>query len=371
LKVCNIFFGESKRFVLVTSTGEPVLPVMKYLKYLDSIGKAENTLKSYCYHLKLYFEFLDKHQLNYENIDINLLATFIGWLRSPTGSVNTLHLHATNSKRSENTINTIITCVISFYDYLIRLEQFESNINENVKVQITSRFRDFKPFLHHITKSMKIDKNILKLKAPKRKIRTLSSEQIQLIYNCCANIRDRFLIRLLYEGGLRISEALSLWIEDFDINGNTITVRKSKTRSGENRKVFLSEEVMNLFQEYLIDFHLSEFDTNFVFINLTGKNKGQPLSYATINSLIKRLKNKTRINFTPHMLRHTFATELHSKGTDVAIIQRLLGHAHVQTTIQTYLHPSDEELRKNWERAKGANIRAREFSPNNTDIGTE
>jgi integrase/recombinase XerD len=72
----------------------------------------------------------------------------------------------------------------------------------------------------------------------------------------------------------------------------------------------------------------------------------------SVRSLIKRMKNKTGINFTPHMLRHTYATELHEAGVDIAIIQRLLGHAHVQTTIQTYIHASDETIRGSWEQAQ-------------------
>jgi len=52
------------------------------------------------------------------------------------------------------------------------------------------------------------------------------------------------------------------------------------------------------------------------------------------------------------MLRHTYATELHEAGVDIAVIQRLLGHAHVQTTIQTYIHASDEIIRRSWEQAQ-------------------
>jgi integrase/recombinase XerD len=52
------------------------------------------------------------------------------------------------------------------------------------------------------------------------------------------------------------------------------------------------------------------------------------------------------------MLRHTYATELHAAGVDIAIIQRLLGHVHVQTTIQTYIHASDETIRGRWEQAQ-------------------
>ena len=58
MRVQEIQIDEKKRYVLIDENNNPVIPVFKYLKYLDNIGKAENTLKAYCRHLKLYFQFL-------------------------------------------------------------------------------------------------------------------------------------------------------------------------------------------------------------------------------------------------------------------------------------------------------------------------
>ncbi|WP_338134163.1 site-specific integrase [Brevibacillus laterosporus] len=63
------------------------MPVAKYIKYLDNIGKAENTLKSYCYHLKLYFQFLEECGLRYHEVNLDILAHFIGWLRIPAYTI--------------------------------------------------------------------------------------------------------------------------------------------------------------------------------------------------------------------------------------------------------------------------------------------
>ncbi|WP_256242103.1 tyrosine-type recombinase/integrase [Bacillus sp. V3B] len=104
------------------------------------------------------------------------------------------------------------------------------------------------------------------------------------------------------------------------------------------------------FKDYLIDIH--DVDTNFVFINLSGPNKGEPLNYRAAIDVIERIRRKTQIDVTPHMLRHTYATELHEQGVEVSIIQKLLGHAQVQTTIQTYVHPSDETIRTEWQKAQ-------------------
>jgi len=156
----------------------------------------------------------------------------------------------------------------------------------------------------------------------------------------------------MYESGVRASELLSLWIEDFNINENSIMVRKSKTKAGEKRKVYISKETMNQFQDYIIDYHTDEIDTNHVFINLRGKNKGQPVKYWTLQALVKRINKKTGVDFTAHMLRHSFATNLHDSGVEVSIIQKLLGHNHVQTTMDMYIHPTDETIRRSWNKVQ-------------------
>ena len=350
MKVQEVLIDGKKRYLLIDGNNKPVVPVLKYLKYLDNIGKAENTLKSYCHHLKFYFQFLNEKEKEYRDVDLDLLGEFISWLRSPYQSTKVVQFQQTKAKRSERTINTMLTHILGFYDYLMRVENYEKDLSERTKKQVIGNYRSFKPFLHHISKGKPIDKNILKIKEPRREVLTLTKAQVQAVHDACSNIRDALLIRILYEGGLRIGEALSLWIEDFDVGSTTIRVRKSKTVSGQGRKVYVSSDTMNVFQDYLIDIH--DVDTNFVFINLSGPNKGEPLNYRAAIDVIERIRRKTQIDVTPHMLRHTYATELHEQGVEVSIIQKLLGHAHVQTTIQTYVHPSDETIRTEWQKAQ-------------------
>src|SRR5690625_2163238 len=296
MKVQEIRIDNKKRYVLIDEeNNRPILPVVKYLKYLDNIGRAENTLRAYCRHLKFYFQFLKEKEREYKDVDLNLLAEFVSWLRSPEQSVKVVHLKQIQAKRSERTVNTILTCVQGFYDYLMRVDDFKQNLSEKKKKQVSENYRSFKPFLHHISKGKSFDKNILKIKEPRRKILTLTSVQIQAVHDACSNIRDALLIRLLYEGGLRIGEALSLWIEDFDIGSTCIRVRKSKTMNGEGRKVYVSGDTMNVFQDYLIEYH--DVDTNFVFINLSGPNKGDPLNYRAAFDVVERIRKKTKINF--------------------------------------------------------------------------
>jgi integrase len=92
-----------------------------------------------------------------------------------------------------------------------------------------------------------------------------------------------------------------------------------------------------------------EIDTNFVFVKLRGENKGKPLEYQDVSDLFKRLKKKTGIDVHAHLLRHTHATIYYQTTKDIKQVQERLGHSQIQTTMNLYLHPSDEDIRSNWE----------------------
>ncbi len=177
-------------------------------------------------------------------------------------------------------------------------------------------------------------------------------------------MRDRLLIKLLYETGLRIGEVLSLFIEDFIYdhkNGHRIQLKDrgelsngAKLKTGE-RAIHISQELMDVFDDYLYEvIDELEVNTDFVFVKLRGKNLGKPMEYWNVESLFKRLKKKTGINLHPHLFRHTHATIYYQKTKDIKQVQERLGHSQIQTTMNLYLHPSDEEIRENWEKAQTA-----------------
>ncbi|KON88027.1 hypothetical protein AF332_15175 [Sporosarcina globispora] len=87
MKVQEVKLDENKRrYLLLDSDGIPVMPVAKYLKYLDNTGKSSNTQKTYCYALKQYFDYLEEIDKDYIEIILQDLAEFIGWLRNPYSS---------------------------------------------------------------------------------------------------------------------------------------------------------------------------------------------------------------------------------------------------------------------------------------------
>ncbi|WML25321.1 tyrosine-type recombinase/integrase [Neobacillus sp. OS1-33] len=356
-----IVSGNRKRYLLQDNHGEFVKPVVKFLKYMDNTGSSRNTLRSYCFALKLFFEFLEQKQADYRDIGIDNMAEFVRWLQNPYRDLKVINIKQTDVKtRKACTINIYLDKVYSFYDYLMRHEDYALDLSERLKSQILASRGSFKGFLHHTLKNKSKNIMILKLKEPREKLKVLTSEQVQKLVDACRNVRDKFLLALLYETGIRIGEALSLHLSDIVPAAKKITIRdRGELINGAEIKTIcsprtldISNELANLYRAYIIDIHTDEIDTNFVFIKLRGEQKGSPLDYHCIQALFNRLKAKTGIDATPHMLRHTNITELWKTGEmRPETLQKRAGHAHVQTTIQMYIHPSEDDIRNDWEKA--------------------
>lgn len=344
---------EIERFMLINESGEPVVPVVKYLKYLDDIGKEYNTLRNYCYQLKHYFSFLEQSDISYLDVKLSVLKDFIGWLRKPYRQLKVTDINPNSSKKkkiSNSTINQIVNCILNFYEYLYLLEEFEVELKSKAMKNVSSRFSSYKPFLHHISKDKNKETNIFNLPTHKSPVKVLTQEQVQHIIDACSNLRDILLFRVLYETGTRIDEALEMKFEDFDISKGTVAVTKSKTEAGKGRTVYVSYETMNVFQDYIMELLDNDIDSDYVFVTLKGSNKGKRLKYNTVYAKVKTLIKKTKISFHPHMFRHTFATEMLESGADIKVVQEILGHEHIQTTLGIYSHPSQEFIRKEYEK---------------------
>ncbi|MGG0731041.1 tyrosine-type recombinase/integrase [Bacillus paramycoides] len=365
MKVQEIILENNKKgYILLDVNGFPVLPVLRYLKYLDTTGKKSNTIKTYCYALKQYFQFL--YESNYECTQINLerLAEFVGWLRSPYKSVNVLPLKTKMGIKTEKTINLTISVVTNFYDYLYRNEEIPFDLVERIMKKKFNGQIKFKGFLYHLNKGSSINRNIFKIKEPRKKLKVLTKEQIGALINSTTNVRDKFLLQLLFETGLRIGEVLSLYIEDFILShkdGHRIRLvdrgeleNGARLKTGE-REIFVSQALMDLYDDYLYDV-LEEVDlsSNFLFIKIRGKNIGKAMNYQDVSSLFKRLRNKTGIDVHPHLFRHTHATMYYRQTKNIKQVQERLGHSHIQTTMNLYVHPSDEEIREEWEKSQHA-----------------
>ncbi len=285
------------------------------------------------------------------------------WLKLPSGSLKVLPTHPVPQARSNRTINHALTVVRSFYDYHWRMEEIVTNVKDKTTTFLPSRARRYKSFLHHITKGSPIEKNILKQKeAKQQRPKTITKDQVQQLLDACLNQRDRLLVRLLYESAIRIGEALSLWVQDVDVAENRLHIcDRGPLENGAEiktvhapRSVDISANLIDEIVAYVGSAHTAEVETNHLFLKRHGAGSGQPLTYADVDSLFRRLRSRTGITVTPHMLRHTMLTALAEQGWAPELLQERAGHASFQQTYQTYVHPSPIALRTAWEKTQEA-----------------
>ncbi|MBD7913493.1 tyrosine-type recombinase/integrase [Clostridium cibarium] len=353
--------GGKERYFVADDNGLPIEPILKFIRFKDNTNYARNTLRMYCQHLKLYFEYLQQRELDFQKVTIDDLALFVNWLQNPYKSMKVIPAHQVETARSPRTVNIVINTVLMFYDYILRHEEYSNNISDRLRKFVSTPSRNFKGFLYGIAyEQKKVTSNILRLKVPKYKPKTLTKEEITILINTCNNFRDKFLLNLLYETGIRIGEALSLWIEDFDISDMVIDIKdrgelenyaEIKTVSSP-RRIDISQNLIDMFMEYVAEYHTEEVETNHVFIKVHGANKYKPMNYTDVDNLFRTLKKITGIYVTPHMFRHSSLTLLRMAGWQPELLRIRAGHKNIYTTLNTYIHPSDEEITEEFNRTR-------------------
>lgn len=339
------------RYYLADEDGLPVESVLRFLKFKDNIGYARNTLRMYCQHLKQYYTYLRERKKEFTEVTIDDLAGFISWLQNPHINQKVVPL-LQKPARKPRTVNSTVDTVVAFYDYLTRLGEYEEKLPKALVKFIRNSGRNYRGFLYGITETKVVKSHILKLRVPRMGLRTIKQENAAELLRACNNLRDYFLLYLLFETGMRIGEALSLWLEDIDTSSNAILLKdrgelenqaEIKTVSSP-RRLDITQELMDLFMEYICTFHTEEVQTNHVFIKLRGNNAKKAMDYTDVDNLFRTLRKKTDITVTPHMFRHTSLSLLYSAGWEPELLRIRAGHKNIYTTLNTYVHPSDEEV---------------------------
>ena len=350
-----------ERYFVADDHGIPIESALKFIKFKDNVGYARNTLKQYCQNLKLYFEYLEYIKKDFTEITIDDLSLFVNWLQTPKTKGNVIPINQINKSRCAKTINSVIDTVLAYYDYLLRHEKYSNDISEKVKKFLCTPSRNFKGFLYGIAyENKKISSNILKLKIPRQRPKILKKEDISNLINTCNNYRDKFLLSLLYETGMRIGETLSLWLEDIDISNKIIDIkdRGELTNNAEIKTVFsprkidISQNIVDMFMEYINIYHDENVETNHIFIKISGKKRYQAMDYTDVVNVFRTLKRKTKIYVTAHMFRHTSLTTLRMAGWKPELLRVRAGHKNIYTTLNTYIHPSEEEITEAFKKTK-------------------
>jgi len=162
----------------------------------------------------------------------------------------------------------------------------------------------------------------------------LTMEEVKRIIDSTDNIKHKLIIKLLYGCGLRVSEVVDLKIDNLNFNESLIHLKLSKGRK--DRFVKIPDSIKNELKNY------SSLNRDILFPS----SRGGKLTKDTIQKIVQNASKKAVIKkrVYPHLLRHSFATHLLEQGTDLRLIQKLLGHSDIKTT-QIYLKISNQSIK--------------------------
>jgi integrase/recombinase XerD len=328
-----------------------VEPAERYLRYLAETERSPNTIKAHAHDLKDWFVFLDEYGLGWQSVNLEDVGAFIRWLRRPPdmrGQVFSV-LPTIGHHCGEATVNRKLSTVSIFYQHAAR---HGLDLGELVTCwDPSARQGGWKPFLHHISKGAAKQRRVVKLPVRARIPRLLAPDEVQSILDSCGHFRDRLLFALLHDAGIRIGEALGLRHEDIAVAEREITVRRrdntngARAKSPHSRTVPVTVELIRLYADYL-DVEYGDLDSDYVFVNLWGRPYGQAMTYAAVHDLVRRLRQQTGIGFDPHWFRHTYATRMLRENVPIEVVSKLLGHASLTTTVNTYAHISSDDARR-------------------------
>ena len=275
-----------------------------FLTYIDIYansmkleGLSEETIKNKCYTLKALNRYLEK--------DINKISV---------ADLKMYILHKQTTCKS-NTLNTIITTIKSFFNFLYDEGYLDINPSRKLK----------------------------KVKEEKRLRKSLNDVSLEQVRLACSNKRDRALIEFTYSTGLRVSELVKLNINDLDFTSNRFSV---VGKGNKERNVMFSDIAKFYLKQYLNE---RKDNNTALFVGI--KKPHNRMSTRAVEKIFEKIKEKLNVNkLYPHLLRHTFATKLASTA-DITVVQKLLGHTNINTTM-LYAEVNEDKISYQYKASK-------------------
>lgn len=292
-RVVSILKDNRPRFLIISDIEEIEILPSKYLKHLDQINASPNTVKSAAFALSYYYNYLQEQTIGLDEITLlsyseqnKHFIDFLYWVKS---GKHTEH----NTQTSNKTCNMYLGAVFRYYQFL-ELE----DVLPMLKVLRVKKVSYFDSMGVNHQNAVNSFKGFFKEEEPN--LEEITSEEIQELINACSNDRDRLLIAMMAETGLRLGEILGIhYTEDIDFERRTVRVRYresntnlARAKNAEYRMALLSNTTFEFLVKYISDNRKSLMNSEYLFTKLTGKNKGEPLDADSVYSMLKRLSKK-------------------------------------------------------------------------------
>jgi integrase len=355
--------------LLLDADGNEVPEVCEFLRTLTVRRFSPNTVRAYAHDLQKLMLFLTDHDLTVDEFTPARAVEFLASLRRMPSArrAQRLDLSATTAGGrllAPRTCNRILGAVSSFYEFLITTERYHGPENPVLKqtdlasARVPDRWR---PPLLTSGKQRPIRRS-LRVKTTDPLPRPISDDTYRALVSVMRTRRDRALLELMHEGGLRPGEALGLHLEDISYGRRRITVRWRddhprgvRQKSRRDRVVDLLEgRALPAVNDYVLRERPQDADTTLVFlVGGRGKRRCEPLSYDGLVRMFARAAERAGVRdawLTPHSLRHTHATRMSEGGMRDLTLMTRLGHASPDST-KIYTRISDPEVLADYQRA--------------------
>lgn len=282
-----------------------------FFEFLENDKKlSDNTSQSYKRDIKQFKEYLNQKGKDYSNITKEDMKEYIE------------HLQSIGKKAS--TISRCIASIRSFYQYELKNKKVEQDPTDQIQ-------------------SPKIEKRVPSV---------LTSKEVALLLEQpkdvdLKGIRDKAMLEFAYATGMRVTEIISLNLEDVNIEEGYVTCKNGSKQ----RNIPLGTMSLKALKEYIENARgilIKDESEKSLFVNINGKR----LTRQGFWKIIKYYKEQAHItkDITPHVLRHSFATHLLQNGADLKAIQTMLGHSDISST-QVYMQFQDEGLKNIYKKA--------------------
>ena len=285
--------------------------VKLFLDFLKDDKKlSDNTLQSYRRDIEQYEKYVSDNKINYLKVTEETILEYMEYLRE--------------ENKKESTISRSLASIRSFYQYLIRVKKIKKDPTMTIE-------------------SPKINK---------RTPNILTSKEVELLLDQPKDVdlkgtRDKAMLEFAYATGMRVTEMISLDIDDVKLDEGYVVCRgRSKSRN-----IPLGSMSLKALKEYIDDarpYLIRDESEEALFVNVNGTR----LTRQGFWKIVKYYKEQAHIDkdITPHVLRHSFATHLLQNGADLKAIQTMLGHSDISST-QVYMQFQDPGIKNEYKKA--------------------
>lgn len=285
--------------------------VKLFLDFLKDDKKlSDNTLQSYRRDIEQYEKYVSENKINYLKATEETILEYMEYLRE--------------ENKKESTISRSLASIRSFYQYLIRIKKIKKDPTMTIE-------------------SPKINK---------RTPNILTSKEVELLLDQPKDVdlkgtRDKAMLEFAYATGMRVTEMISLNIDDVKLDEGYVVCR-GRTKS---RNIPLGSMSLKALKEYIDDarpYLIRDEEEDALFVNVNGTR----LTRQGFWKIVKYYKEQAHIekDITPHVLRHSFATHLLQNGADLKAIQTMLGHSDISST-QVYMQFQDPGIKNEYKKA--------------------